>query len=741
MKNLTLKQKLINTIANITGNGSFYSYGKMDFIIPRMKVGSDLEISLPLQSNSAKELINYAVQAPYGKGNETLVDTKVRKTWEIDGSEVTFGNPSWNKLLDNIIDKVKEDFSLQDVGVEPHLYKLLIYEKGGFFLKHKDTEKHKGMFASLVINLPSEFTGGELEIEWNGKSKKIDFSEHIYDIAFAAFYTDCDHEVHPIKSGYRISLVYNLVKINNGVQLGLATLPKAIDDISEIFLKLKESKIDKPFLFLLEHQYTPTNFAINALKDHDINRSQAILQAAKKTDFFVDLGLLTHHIDGAVDYDQYGNYNYMEDIDAEDVTMSEILDEYIIIGDWVESYYPSIKNLKLEEVEILNNRNYQDLEEAISSYAEGYMGNYGPSVEYDYHIGAILIMPFNFVSNLIKDASRPVLLGWIEYFLNNSIESVDLNKLVDQFLDAESGGDYWANNDLDILVDCLKQNVVKSKRQILLSFLGKHLYALSTKKAVILFELLENQELSNILICAINTDKLENFLAILKPFLLLTSNIKKDSSNILLNHSELIFTNTSLLFRDSEAFYYLNAGYSKDNDKIVANILKTLIKISDHLAINNYLEPILSTKVDRKFIHEFLSPILKKDPSNRNNLWKLYYKIAIDNLKLNTEVKPQKPSNWKREFNFTGNMTDHLEMLKKFLLDPEREALIYIRGQRYRSDMEYLVTRHKMDISCITVKKGSPHQLHLIKNLNSYKIKLKAYEMDTQLLEVLNLIK
>ena len=53
----------------------------------------------------------------------------------------------------------------ESLGVKPHrvkseLYKLLVYEPGGFFKPHRDTEKADGMFATLVVQLPSSFTGG-----------------------------------------------------------------------------------------------------------------------------------------------------------------------------------------------------------------------------------------------------------------------------------------------------------------------------------------------------------------------------------------------------------------------------------------------------------------------------------------------------------------------------------------------------------------------------------------------------
>jgi hypothetical protein len=48
-------------------------------------------------------------------------------------------------------------------------YKLLLYEAGDFFLPHRDTEKEPGMFATLVLQLPSTYTGGALVVRHGGK--------------------------------------------------------------------------------------------------------------------------------------------------------------------------------------------------------------------------------------------------------------------------------------------------------------------------------------------------------------------------------------------------------------------------------------------------------------------------------------------------------------------------------------------------------------------------------------------
>ena len=54
-------------------------------------------------------------------------------------------------------------------SIELNLYKLLIYEKGGFFKNHRDSEKENNMFATLIIQLPTFHEGGQLIVKQKGK--------------------------------------------------------------------------------------------------------------------------------------------------------------------------------------------------------------------------------------------------------------------------------------------------------------------------------------------------------------------------------------------------------------------------------------------------------------------------------------------------------------------------------------------------------------------------------------------
>ena len=97
--------------------------------------------------------------------------------------------------------------------MEAEFYKLLVYDEGSFFVSHRDTEKADGMFATLVIVLPSQSQGGELVVRHGGREVLFDLSvTEPAEAAFAAFYADCVHEVLPVRSGHRLALVYNLLR-------------------------------------------------------------------------------------------------------------------------------------------------------------------------------------------------------------------------------------------------------------------------------------------------------------------------------------------------------------------------------------------------------------------------------------------------------------------------------------------------------------------------------------------------
>lgn len=86
---------------------------------------------------------------------------------------------------------------------------------GSFFKAHRDTPRGTNMFASLVIVYPTKHEGGALVFRHEGKEFRFDSATEIQQagvpsMAFVAFYSDMEHEVEPVTTGYRVTLTYNI---------------------------------------------------------------------------------------------------------------------------------------------------------------------------------------------------------------------------------------------------------------------------------------------------------------------------------------------------------------------------------------------------------------------------------------------------------------------------------------------------------------------------------------------------
>lgn len=72
---------------------------------------------------------------------------------QVDASQVTIG-ANWQPLLQSAGAAAAKALDIDDsaaCSIGAHLYKLLLYEQGGHFAAHQDTEKEAGMIGTLVV--------------------------------------------------------------------------------------------------------------------------------------------------------------------------------------------------------------------------------------------------------------------------------------------------------------------------------------------------------------------------------------------------------------------------------------------------------------------------------------------------------------------------------------------------------------------------------------------------------------
>jgi hypothetical protein len=291
-------------------------------------------IVLPLDKNQADELIKLCHQAPYGLKYETLHDKAVRDTYQLDPSEIEIRNKAWDENLERLVEKVAKDMGCKG-KVQAKLYKMLLYEKGGHFKKHRDTEKEKGMFGTLIIQLPSIYTGGELVVyDSNDKKLTFDFGQSNnraeFGVHYAAHYADLEHEILEVKSGYRLVLIYNLCWLDgNDVNSYFINESNQADKLANGLKALNETA--RPIALLLTHHYTRKSFETNsekALKGIDNDRFVLLkaandrLSASEKSTFYAFRATM-EKCDNDDYADGYPYFNYQYDTDSDDLDASK----------------------------------------------------------------------------------------------------------------------------------------------------------------------------------------------------------------------------------------------------------------------------------------------------------------------------------------------------------------------------------------------------------------------------------
>jgi hypothetical protein len=724
-----IKEKILNCLKDVKGSGKFVTAGTVPFLFPGLQIDGIGELSYPINDVQARALIGIAHKAPFGKGSQTVLDNNVRSAWEINADKLTFHGKQWATFLDKILGDIKPELGIEDYAVSAHLYKMLIYEKGDFFLQHKDSEKEKGMFGTLTIVLPSRHTGGELVVSFDNKDAVIDFAKGStdYEISYAAFYADCDHEIKPVTSGYRVCLVYNLIQEKAGEKIEPATVETHATQLANVIKEQEQGGDTKPYIVLLGHQYTPENFSEQSLKLNDRHKADILFRAAQKLGFYAKMCLVTSYLSGAPAY----SGSYHDDDADEDAAMEEVYEETLEIEYWAESEVPALNAVSFEEEDLITSFALKD-DEPIVKEATGYMGNYGPDLMHWYHYGAIVIWSPATNVRLLPLQNAASQLQWIDYFNKNYpqvsntetqatelILSTGLNK-------SNSRKSPGCNPIADWLINTKDETFFLRLPVQLCQSYFKDIDAGHWQKLIAFFTAETTEKTFELVTQNITLPVLEHLLSVVRSLLAVGK------------YTHLIRAQMAKL-----PHYLSEISKNQPDEKLPINhnILSDVFYLEQQIpqteAWVNNVAAIITGYKQRDYINHILTPVILALPV----LTPVAYKALIsckEYVEHRVNNKPQPPSDWSRQLPETTGDKRQWQLLKEFLESPHQQVFDYRVNQHERNEMENAISRVVIDLRTETIRKGSPHTLRITKTQAAYNRQMKDWNEDVMLLEKIN---
>lgn len=376
-------------------------------------------IRFPISATTARKLCAVARPAQFGRRDKTLYDRGVRDTWEIDKSRVEIDAAAWKRTLDPQLSLLRDQLGLARTAKLKAVFdKMLVYAPGQFFAPHQDSERAKDMIGTLVVELPSPHTGGAVIVQHRDQKQVFHGAARgPTDLSLLAFYADTRHEVEPIQSGYRVALTYRLHHRWGPSHEAPSDLSALVDRLAESvdayfstpvaprYASTPPARPDR-LIYLLDHEYTQQSLGWDHLKNADRLRASALRQVADRLDCEAYLALADVHESWSCEDEGYGygrrryGRDYHEDEDeggdtgAEEYDLIELLGSDVELRHWVGSdgkakpavAMPALDNeicCTLPSVEL----------DPFKSEHEGYMGNYGNTVDRWYHRAAVVMWP------------------------------------------------------------------------------------------------------------------------------------------------------------------------------------------------------------------------------------------------------------------------------------------------------------------------------------------------------------
>lgn len=723
----------------------------------------------PISKTAAKSMIKLARPAKYGLKEKTLLDPSVRDVWEIPKSRVKIDNRQWQQALQPCLEKMKAQLGLpENSQLKAHLHNMLIYESGQFFKRHQDSEKLDDMVASLVVVLPSEHTGGTLVIEHQEECKRITSGKTTKDkLSLIAFFADCHHAITPVKTGYRVTLTYNIELISDShfSESHQTTDHEHYQHLLSYFkqffyptpaqIKRQEALTDyrsvpkpKQWVYFLDHQYTQKSLRWQRLKNTDQFRVDSLLAVAKALKLKAFLTLVEQREvwecdEGEDDSDYFYDNEYWDD-DDEDETQEDnklnneesyqmgdmILDESTFTY-WVDEQQNVVNEFKGMYIsnEMIYASKGSDQFTPFNSEYEGYTGNAGNTMDRWYHRTALVLWreqdhdailydrkPQTVFKDLLQQAKSPT---------QRHLAQARVQHLL-PFWSEDYKQKRYDSNMLTLLYHLAVVLQSETLAQALLQPLGLHSLRPSTAKHFATLLLLYDDKSSwgQTLLTHWSSlqhhsgQRLDKLSSIIKT--LMQSNQHKASLPVL--KTLLAYNLKQQIQDDTDLLKHATRSSLHDTEKERIAAVSDLITAYFYLNEKKQHQTLIQHMLQHESIYypdiwlNIIQYSYKLMPTAIFRAWQ-YPKLIIKVRKqLQSELKEaDRPAgNWSIDVALACSCQD-CKTLQDFLLDPSETSLVWPMSKDRRRHMHHQIDEAKLPLTHKTQRLGSPHKLVLTK--------------------------
>jgi hypothetical protein len=495
-----------------------------------------------------------------------------------------------------------------------------------------------------------------------------------------------------------------------------------------------DTELPDRLIYLLDHEYSEKSLAWTQLKNGDRLRAGALQQIADRLDCESYLALADVHENWTCDEDDYGDYygrrrrrRHREDDEKEggfEPELGELCDADVELRHWVSREGKRAPGVSVSppDSEICFTKASVELKPFKSEH-EGYMGNYGNTVDRWYHRAAFVMWPRerNFV---IRAKVSP---GWA---VNEIALCLKTGALSDAQGRARSLLPFWASyargeKDDAYFVQLLKVALALDDAELARDLLVPFEHERLGKRALVPFaKLVERYG------CAWSEHVFTAWSArdrharsrsfVLLPDLCdaLLRIAKTQGQNFsvwLLTHAIDAFE--QLLRREPSAIWLELEKPTEHTETLLALLLAT--RVVDAPSLRERIVAIVTTGKTALSLLA-LGALLEGARVGRSQaevralgLGGLYRHV-VDGLERTLAAPPRAPDDWSVTFSVHCNC-ELCATLSAFLSDGSRTECTWPLVQHRRQHLEAVVNRHRLPVGHETLRRGSPHSLVLTK--------------------------